>query len=148
MQYQASATARHHAKSLRTGMTDAERRLWSRLRLQQLGSKFRRQHPVGPFVVDFVCLDAKLVIEVDGSQHLGQGTYDARRSEWLQAQGFVVLRFWANEFLASLDGVVSAIQQSLAGRQPAPTPALPQRRREPEPVRSAGRRSWTAVPRA
>ena len=112
-------------------MTDAERRLWGRLRLQQLGPKFRRQHPIGPFVVDFACLDPKLVIEVDGSQHLDQLTYDDRRSVWLQAQGFVVLRFWANEVLSSLDGVISAIEQSLSGRQPAPTPALPQRGREP-----------------
>ena len=130
MQHQASAAARQHAKTLRIGMTDAERRLWGRLRLQQLGPKFRRQHPLGPFVVDFVCLDPKLVIEVDGSQHLDQGAYDDRRSAWLRAQGFEVLRFWANEVLASLDGVVSVIQQSLSGRQPAPTPALPQRGRE------------------
>ena len=109
MQDQASTAARKHAKTLRTGMTDAERRLWSRLRFEQLGVKFRRQHPLGPYVLDFVCLSPKIGIEIDGCQHLEQIAYDERRSAWLAAQGFRVLRFWANEVLAETDSVVASI---------------------------------------
>ena len=87
MQNQASSAARQNAKTLRIGMTEAERRLWSRLRQEQLGVKFRRQHPLGTYVLDFVCLDAKLVVEVDGSQHLDQQAYDERRSAWLAGDG-------------------------------------------------------------
>ncbi|MDO9315239.1 MAG: DUF559 domain-containing protein [Burkholderiaceae bacterium] len=71
-------------------MTDAERRLWSRLRGEQLGVKFRRQHPLGGYVLDFACLEPKVVIEVDGSQHLDQAGYDDRRSAWLAERGFRV----------------------------------------------------------
>ena len=131
MENQASTAARQNAKTLRIGMTDAERRLWSRLRQEQLGVKFRRQHPLGAYVLDFVCLDAKLVVEVDGSQHLDQQTYDERRSAWLARQGFSVLRFWANEVLSETDAVVISISQSLGFLPaPAPTPTLPQRGRE------------------
>ena len=131
MQHQASTAARHHAKDLRTGMTDAERRVWSRLRGEQLGVKFRRQHPVGTYVLDFACLDPKLAVEVDGSQHFEQVDYDERRSAWLASQGFTVLRFWANEVLSATDAVVERVVEELkrlAGQ--APTPALPQWGRE------------------
>ena len=108
-------------------MTDAERRLWARLRFEQLGAKFRRQHPIGAFIVDFACLDPRLVIEIDGSQHLEQAAYDSQRSDYLARQGFMVLRFWANEALSETDAVVESIRQNLVAlRQPAPTPALPQ----------------------
>ena len=131
MEKQASSAARRNAKVLRSGMTDAERRLWSRLRYEQLGVKFRRQHPIGPYVLDFACLAPKLVIEIDGSQHLDQLAYDGRRTAWLQSQGFEVLRFWANEVLSQTDASVSRIIQSLGLEAPAaPTPALPQRGRE------------------
>ena len=131
MQNQASSAARQNAKTLRIGMTEAERRLWSRLRQEQLGVKFRRQHPLGTYVLDFVCLDAKLVVEVDGSQHLDQQAYDERRSAWLASQGYAVLRFWANEVLSETDAVVNSISQSLGlAAAPAPTPTLPQRGRE------------------
>ena len=131
MENQASTAARQNAKTLRIGMTDAERRLWSRLRQEQLGVKFRRQHPLGTYVLDFVCLDAKLVVEVDGSQHLDQHAYDERRSAWLARQGFTVLRFWANEVLSETDAVVISISQSLGlAAVPAPSPTLPQRGRE------------------
>ena len=113
-------------------MTDAERRLWSRLRNEQLGVKFRRQHPLGAYVLDFICLDSKWVIEIDGSQHLDQVTYDERRTAWLESQGFSVIRFWANEVLSHTDAVVTTIIQSLGFEAPlAPTPTLPQRGREP-----------------
>ncbi|MBI5789396.1 MAG: endonuclease domain-containing protein, partial [Candidatus Schekmanbacteria bacterium] len=70
------------ARELRKNLTDAERKLWQMLRLKQTGYKFRRQHPIGQFIVDFVCLEKKLIIEVDGSQHSEHA--DARRSQWLQ----------------------------------------------------------------
>ena len=131
MENQASTAARQNAKTLRSGMTDAERRLWSRLRREQLGVKFRRQHPLGTYVLDFVCLNPKLVVEVDGSQHLQQAAYDERRTAWLETQGYAVLRFWANEVLSETDAVVISIGQSLGlAAAPAPTPTLPQRGRE------------------
>jgi very-short-patch-repair endonuclease len=126
MQHQATSAARQHAKELRVAMTDSERRLWSRLRLEQLGAKFRRQHPLGAYVLDFVCLDARLVVEVDGSQHAEQSVYDGRRDAWLEQQGFRVLRFASNEVLSNTDGAVMSIVDALA----APTPSLPQRGRE------------------
>ena len=131
MENQASTAARKNAKTLRIGMTDAERRLWSRIRHEQLGVKFRRQHPVGTYVLDFACLAPKLAIEIDGSQHLEQLTYDERRTAWLASQGFAVLRVWANEVLAETDAVVLHIidQLQLLARA-APTPTLPQRGRE------------------
>ena len=131
MENQASTAARKNAKTLRAGMTDAERRLWSRIRHEQLGVKFRRQHPVGRYVLDFACLAPKLAIEIDGSQHLDQLSYDERRSTWLASQGFIVLRVWANEVLSETDAVVLHIidQLQLLARA-APTPTLPQRGRE------------------
>jgi very-short-patch-repair endonuclease len=131
MENQASTVAKRNAKTLRIGMTDAERRLWSRLRYEQLGVKFRRQHPIGNYVLDFVCLDPKLVIEVDGSQHLDQQPYDERRSAWLASHGFAVVRFWANEVMSETDAVVlRLIEQMNLGARPAPTPTLPQWGRE------------------
>ena len=136
MQNQASTAAQKHAKTMRTGMTDAERRLWSRLRLEQLGVKFRRQHPVGSFVLDFACLDPKLAIEIDGSQHLDTLSYDERRTVWLASQGFAVLRFWANEVLAETDAVVIRIIDELrrAGPHPNPAPAGEGVKRTPLPA--------------
>jgi len=92
--------------------------LWRRLRRRQLlGRKFRRQQPLGRYIVDFVCLEARLVIEVDGSQHLEQQSYDGARRRWLERQGYRVLRFWNNEVLAETDAVVETIAQVL--EQPA-----------------------------
>jgi len=130
MQHQATPNARRHAPELRAAMTDAERRLWAGLRAEQLGVKFRRQHPLGHYVLDFACLDPKVAVEIDGSQHLEQAEYDAQRSSWLVSQGYAVLRFWANEVLANTSGVLTRIQETSAQRA-APTPALPQRGREP-----------------
>ncbi len=113
-------------------MTDAERRLWSHLRREQLGLRFRRQHPLGPYVLDFACLDPKLVIEVDGSQHLGQAAYDERRGAWLKSQGFVVLRYASNAVMADTAAMLQDILNVVGGlpHSLAPTPALPQRGRE------------------
>ena len=95
-------------------MTDAERLLWTRLRSKRfLGNKFRRQHPMGFFIVDFVCLEKKLIIEVDGGQHQQQIDYDQRREEWLKEKGFRILRFWNHEVLRGLDVVCERIYQIL-----------------------------------
>jgi len=96
------------ARDLRQQMTDAERFLWSRLRRRFLGAKFRRQVPLGPFIVDFACMRSKLVIEVDGGQHL-ESSADAERDRWLAENGFRVVRFWNHEVLQNLEGVLERI---------------------------------------
>jgi very-short-patch-repair endonuclease len=107
-----AATSR--ARALRRNATEAERRLWSKLRRRRTaGFRFRRQRPVGPFIVDFVCLSARLVIEVDGGQHDRRRAYDERRTRYLEARGFRVLRFWNNDVLANTDGVVEQIMRTL-----------------------------------
>lgn len=99
------------ARRLRRDATHAEALLWSRLRNRRLGGyKFRRQHPIGRYVVDFVCIEQRLVIEVDGGQHAAEGAEDARRTAWLETRGFRVLRFWNNEVLANLKAVLTAIE--------------------------------------
>ncbi len=102
----------HLARDLRQQMTDAERFLWSRLRRRFLGAKFRRQVPLGPYIVDFACLRSHLVVEVDGGQHL-ESTADAARDRWLVENGFRVLRFWNHEFLQNLDGVLARIAMAV-----------------------------------
>ncbi len=93
-------------RALRREMTDAEQALWGILRGRQVaGLKFRRQHPFGDYILDFVCLENRLIIEVDGGQHAEQVEYDRVRTERLQAAGFIVLRFWNNEVLQELDAV-------------------------------------------
>ncbi|TFY99698.1 endonuclease domain-containing protein [Ramlibacter rhizophilus] len=114
MQSQATAQARQFARELRKAMTDAERRLWSRLRGNQLGFRFRRQHPVGPFIADFACLDPQLVVELDGSQHAQQTAYDQARDAFLRSRGFAVLRFPCHEPLRHCDGVLETITSTLA----------------------------------
>lgn len=86
-------------------------RLWSRLRRKQLkGFRFRRQHPFGPYVVDFFCAEAKLIVEVDGGQHADEGE---ARTRWLDARGYRVIRFWNNDVLANTDGVLRMILDAL-----------------------------------
>ncbi|MDP3063962.1 MAG: endonuclease domain-containing protein [Chloroflexota bacterium] len=102
------------ARALRKNPTDAERKLWAYLRLRQVrGHKFRRQRPIGPYIVDFVCLEERLVIEVDGSQHMEQASHDARRDRYLMSLGFTVLRFWDNQVLSETDAVMGVIAQAL-----------------------------------
>ena len=102
-------------------MTDAELRLWLRLRCEQRERfHFRRQIPIGPYIVDFVCFKAKLVVEVDGGQHATVTAEDARRTRWLESQGFRVLRFWNSEVLAELDSVLEEIGKTLADPLPNP----------------------------
>ena len=115
---------RNRARELRAAMTDAERLLWRCLRMRQLGAhRFRRQVPVGPYIVDFACLRARLVVEVDGGQHAGSSG-DRRRDAFLRAAGFRVLRFWNHEVLAQPEAVCAVILARLApGPPPQPSPA-------------------------
>ena len=107
-------------------MTDAERLLWQHLRNRQLGEyKFRRQRPIGPYIVDFVCLEKKLVVEVDGGQHAGQVELDTKRSGYLKEKGYQVLRFWNNEVLKEIESILSVVLSSLDRNVTSPlTPAL------------------------
>ena len=101
--------------ALRNALTPAERKLWTVLRMRQIhGLKFRRQEPTGPYIVDYVCYEARLIVEVDGGQHAGQtADQDQRRDAWLAGQGFRVLRFWNVEVFESLEGVHDRIVQAL-----------------------------------
>lgn len=99
----------HFAKDLRKNMTDAERALWRHLRAHRLqGQKFRRQQPIGPYIVDFVHFKARLIIEADGGQH-NECSRDLRRDAWLENQGFRILRFWNNDILLNAESVREAI---------------------------------------
>jgi very-short-patch-repair endonuclease len=130
MQHQSTSAAQRNSRILRRGMTDSERLLWSRLRAEQMGVKFRRQHPLGHYVADFACLDPKMVIELDGSQHAEQQAYDERRDAFFQQQGFKVLRFPTNAPMVNLEGVLTVIADEIRAAGRAPTPTLPQRGRE------------------
>lgn len=102
-------------------MTDAERRLWSALCDRRIaGHKFRRQHPVGPYILDFACVELRLAIEADGGQH-ADSVRDARRTAWLAGEGWRVLRFWNNDILGNIEGVAARIQEALEIPHP-PTP--------------------------
>jgi very-short-patch-repair endonuclease len=101
------------ARQLRLNSTDVEARLWSKLRRAQIdGHSFRRQHPAGPYVLDFYCAELRLAIELDGGQHneIPQQTRDARRNEWLRGQGVTVLRFWNSDVTSNLSGVLETIK--------------------------------------
>ena len=109
------------ARHLRLNMTDAERHLWRQLRERQvLGSKFRRQHPVGPYVADFANIEAMLVVEVDGGQHAGS-TEDITRTRFIETSGYRVLRFWNHDVLANIEGVMEVIRSALAENRPHPS---------------------------
>ncbi|NSL55645.1 endonuclease domain-containing protein [Uliginosibacterium aquaticum] len=104
-------TLLENAKALRTHMTDAEQRLWYYLRGHRFqGLKFRRQKPMGPYIVDFVCIERRLVIELDGGQHADAQACDAARDAWLAAQGYRVLRFWNHEVTQELAAVLEKIR--------------------------------------
>ncbi|MBC9072676.1 DUF559 domain-containing protein [Thauera sp. CAU 1555] len=122
MHGQTAPTAKTFATHLRTTLTDAERKLWQRLRGRQLGTKFRRQHPFQGYVLDFVCLEHRLVVEVDGSQHAEAVQHDAARTQVLAHAGFRVLRFWNNEVLMETDAVIEAILGALNPSPPQPSP--------------------------
>lgn len=114
------------ARQLRRQMTDAEASLWHHLRNRTLmGCKFRRQHPIGPYIVDFACVERKLVVELDGSQHADSAS-DSARTSWIQANGYRVLRFWNNDALRQQQVVLAVILEvlesagALAGSEAAP----------------------------
>ena len=100
-------------------MTEAEKRIWYRVRKKQLGTKFRRQQPIGKYVVDFVCFEKKLVIEVDGGEHF-ESRGDQIRDKWLQNKGYKVIRFWNNDVLKNTDGVIRRIIEEMS-----PSPLSP-----------------------
>jgi len=111
----------HFAQKLRKNQTDAEKMLWQHLRNRQiLNCKFRRQHTIGPYVVDFICIEKGLIIEVDGSQHFDQQIYDRKRTTYFEGQGFSVLRFWNNDVLCRLESVLEKIWQTLNSLSPSP----------------------------
>lgn len=121
------------ARRLRNNMTDAEQALWKSLRMRQMaGAKFRRQQPIGPYIVDFVSFGSRLVVEADGGQRTRQADSDAKRTAWLEGQGFRVLRFWDHEVLQAPDEVKRVIWEALTphlnpppqgGRRSVPTPS-------------------------
>ena len=125
------------AQELRQHSTDAELALWMRLRNRQLaGCKFRRQVPIGKYIVDFVCFESKVVVEVDGGHHQEQVPYDTDRTTWLESQGFQVLRFWNHEVLVNGEAVQEALLVALQGDSLSPNPPSPW----PSPVKGEGKR--------
>ncbi|MCI0549302.1 MAG: DUF559 domain-containing protein [Candidatus Rokubacteria bacterium] len=118
-----------YARRLRRDQTDAEWRLWARLRDRQvLGMKFRRQHPIGPYIVDLCCTESRLIVELDGGHHARARDVDARRSAFLLKSGYRVLRFWNTDVLRNIEGVLECIGRN-ARHHPHPRP-LPGRERE------------------
>lgn len=108
----------HAARRLRGNQTNAEIRLWSRLRRRQCGGfHFRRQVPVGDFIVDFACLSESLIVEVDGGQHAEWADHDAARSIWLERERYRVIRFWNNDVLRNTESVVEIIERTLWGKK-------------------------------
>ncbi len=114
-------TTLEYSRRLRREMTDAERKLWQHLRGRQLdGFKFRRQHPVPPYIADFCCIERKLIVELDGSQH--NEHKDAARTRFLESQGWGVVRFWDSEALVQTEAVVEAIWNARGNRTLTPPP--------------------------
>ena len=111
------------AKRMRHEPTEAERRLWSILRVGRMdGAKFKRQEQIGDYIVDFVCFAERLIVEADGSQHV-ENAADQARDAWLKSQGFRILRFWNNDILRDTDAVGAAIHAALRPHLPDPSPA-------------------------
>jgi very-short-patch-repair endonuclease len=114
-----------YARKLRRQMTDAEHRLWRYLRAHRLrGHKFKRQQPIGPYIVDFVSFEANLIVEVDGSQHQ-ESKADVARDAWLASEGFKILRFWNNDVIGRTEAVLDEILRHL---DPSPLPLSPKGR--------------------
>lgn len=116
------------AREMRGRMTDAEALLWNLLRNRRIaGTKFRRQHPMGRYILDFYCDEKRLCIELDGGQHMNTAGYEQYRNAWLNTQGIHILRFWNNQVLAETENVMEAIYQALLTMAPtaAFTPGIP-----------------------
>jgi very-short-patch-repair endonuclease len=108
----------HRASELRKEATPAESKLWSYLRLmREDGVRFRRQHAIGPFIADFCAPRKKIVIELDGNQHLEQHDYDQERTDYLETQGYKVIRFWNNDVINNIEGIMREIGAVLAGSE-------------------------------
>jgi crossover junction endodeoxyribonuclease RuvC len=128
------AAATTHARQLRRDSTDVEKKLWQRLRsAQALGVSFRKQHPIGGYIVDFCAPSVKLVIELDGGQHADALAADRKRTAFLERQGFSVIRFWNNEVAANIDGVLQAILNAIAKQKTTPP--------QPSPFRGGRKKS-------
>lgn len=107
------------AKTLRRNSTDAERLLWKHLKTKQLENfKFRRQQPLGQYIVDFVCFEKGIIIEADRGQHAEEKEKDQVRDEWLKSQGFEVIRFWNNDILVNIEGVMETIRDQCLNHPP------------------------------
>ena len=148
-------TRQSHARTLRANQTDAEQQLWRQLRGRRfLGVKFRRQQPLGPYIVDFVSMEHRLIIELDGGQHSEQADYDRQRDTWLESQGFRVLRFWNSEVFRQWDEVLEAIRLTVVETSPSSPATFPPderagKRNNPPPATEAGLSllpSWEKVP--
>lgn len=127
------------ARGLRHRMTDAERALWRHVRGRRFRNwKFRRQHVIGDFIVDFVCLEARLIVELDGGQHVDRSLQDAERTRTLECEGFRVLRFWNDDVLIHIDAVLETILANLEQLSPHPNP-LPGGEREQGATRARRR---------
>jgi very-short-patch-repair endonuclease/restriction endonuclease S subunit len=142
------ALLRQRARDMRHEPTPQEHQLWQQLRAKRFaGYKFRRQQPIGRYIVDFICFAERLIVELDGGQHADAGTYDAERDRWLQSQGFRVLRFWNNEWAQHTDAVLDAIWAALqaspavSDADAAAPPPLP----NPSPARGEGLESETGA---
>ena len=110
-----------HAARLRRDMTDVEKRLWQALRNRQLfGFKFRRQATIGPFIADFLCVEAMLIVELDGGQH--EAARDEGRTTYLEARGYRVLRFWNSDVIKQFDGMIETIAMALQKKEGRPSP--------------------------
>lgn len=106
-------STKHKAINLRKDPTPAERKLWSCIRNDQLGVTFRRQHAVGKYIPDFCSPKARLVIELDGSQHLEQEKYDEERTKYLESEGYRVIRFWNNDVMNDIESVIRVILDAI-----------------------------------
>jgi very-short-patch-repair endonuclease len=124
------------ARQLRARVTDAERKLWFALKDRRFAAfKFRRQVPIGPYIADFLCFESRLILEVDGSQH-AESVRDVERDNWLAHNAFRVLRFWNNDVLQNLEGVLTSLAEQL-DRTPHPTSRS--RETPPSPARGEGK---------
>jgi very-short-patch-repair endonuclease len=117
-----NARLQKYARALRHNQTDAERKLWEQVRNRRLaGFKFKRQHSIGSYIADFVCIEKQLIVELDGGQHAKQISYDAEREAFLSTKGYCVLRFWNVDVLTNMEGVIATVLLELNGGQ-APSP--------------------------
>src|SRR5829696_5480990 len=123
--YRSNPKSMHKAGQLRKESTPAEAKLWSRIRNDQLGVNFRRQHAIGNYITDFCSPKAKLVIELDGSQHLHQKAYDEQRTTYLEVRGYKVLRFWNRDVMNRIDEVLNVIWNVLHEKEHGDEPFAP-----------------------